>query len=325
MKAFRIAIAITVAVLAASLHSEAFAKDRNCTADEKARADSRLAEIGADKTLRDKLIRWHLRFGVHDAAGPADNEELLVQGGYVMDHDSDLRTSLWASYRLTAKNMIDAQGKQRVNCFRKDPRRGSENAAVTSDYDEPRYDQGHMANDADLKYELIEQLNSYILSNMSPQECRFNRGIWLSLEELTRAWATKYDTIYVTSGAIFDRDDNDIRDADADAERMRSRNGKARVAVPSHYYKVLIRRDGDKFRSITFLLTHTNVRHGTKWEQVLPHVEAAIKPVALIEKKAGLRLHPNLDRAKLIESQSGEGWDLSLGGSNLEGGCPTGN
>lgn len=325
MKTFRLAVAVAAVLLAASVQFDAQAASRNCTADEKAGADIRLAEIGADKALKDKLIDWHLRFGVHKAAGPTDNEEMLVQGGYVMDHDSDLRTSLWVSYRLTAKNMIDAKGKQRVNCFRKDPRRGPANAAIISDYDEPRYDQGHMANDADLKYDLTEQLNSYILSNMSPQECRFNRGIWLSLEALTRAWATKYDTIYVTSGAIFDRDNNDARDADADAERMHSRNGKARVAVPSHYYKVLIRRDGDKFRSITFLLDHTNARHGTKWEQVRPHAEAAIKPVALIEKKAGLHLHPNLDRAKLIESQSGEEWDLSLGGSNLEGGCPAGN
>jgi endonuclease G len=233
MKTFRVVIALAAIFCVASVHVEALAKDRNCTAAEKMQADKRLDEIGADKTLRNKLIKWHMAFGVHKATVPTDNEEILVQYGYVMDHDGDLRTSLWVSYRLTAKNMIDAQGKQRVNCFRRDPRRGSSVAAVVSDYDEPQYDLGHMANDADLKYDLITELNSYILSNMSPQECRFNRGIWLSLEELTRMWATKYDTIYITSGAIFDRDNNGVRDADADAMRMHSRNGKSRVAVPN--------------------------------------------------------------------------------------------
>jgi hypothetical protein len=45
----------------------------------------------------------------------------------------------------------------------------------------------------------------------------------------------------------------------------------------------------------------------------------------LIEKKAGLLLHPDLDRSKLVESQSGEGWDLDMVENNLENSCPTNN
>ncbi|HZP32683.1 MAG TPA: DNA/RNA non-specific endonuclease, partial [Candidatus Acidoferrales bacterium] len=140
----RAAVMAAGLLILASAHTETFAaSDRNCTAAEKKRADKRLDQIGGDSTLRNKLIRWHLRFGTHQTVHPADSEEILVQGGYVMNHDKALRTSLWAAYRLTAKNMIDAEGKQRVNCFRQDPRRGSFYTAVPSDYDEPRYDQGH--------------------------------------------------------------------------------------------------------------------------------------------------------------------------------------
>jgi len=225
------------------------------------------------------------------------------------------------SYRLTAKDMIDAQGKDRVNCFRKDPRMAAAVTGVPADYNEPRFDQGHMANDADLKDDLIEQINSYIMSNMSPQDCRFNRGIWLSLEDLTRKWATAYDTVYVTSGAIFDRDNDSVRDEDGDAVRMVSRNGKARVAVPSHYYKVILRRDDEGFKSIAFLLEHTNDVHGTTSTEVRPHIENAVKPIEAIEDKADLRLFPDLDRSRLTQSVSGEGWNLSDGSSNLEGSC----
>src|SRR5690349_21216006 len=90
------------------------------------------------------------------------------------------------------------------------------------------------------------------MSNMSPQECRFNRGIWLSLESLSRVWAIEYGTIYITSGAIFDRDDDKVRDNDAESRRMTSNAGKKRVAVPSHYYKIILRKDGESFRSIAF-------------------------------------------------------------------------
>ena len=151
--------------------------------------------------------------------------------------------------------MIDATGKERVNCFRKDERFTLAQTADPSDYDEPRFDQGHMANDADMKYDLIEQVNSYVMSNMSPQECRFNRGTWLSLEKLTRLWATKFDTIFVNSGAIFDRNGDSVREADSAAVRMASRNGLKRVAVPTEYYRVILREDGNnEFKSIAFLL-----------------------------------------------------------------------
>jgi DNA/RNA endonuclease G (NUC1) len=194
--------------------------------------------------------------------------------------------------------------------------------ADPSDYNEMRYDQGHMANDADMKDDLMEQINTYVMSNMSPQECRFNRGIWLSLEHLTRAWATKYGTIYVTSGGIFDRNNDMRRDDDAKARRMKSRNGKKRVGVPSHYYKIFVRQDGNGFKSISFLLTHTNRRHGVKWADVRPDVKRVIKPLAQIEDKADLHIHPRLQRSQVTESASGEDWDFSTADSNLEKGCP---
>ena len=58
-------------------------------------------------------------------------------------------------------------------CFRQDPRLTSTETAILADYDEPIYDRGHLANDADLKDDLTEQINTYVLSNMSPQHCRF--------------------------------------------------------------------------------------------------------------------------------------------------------
>jgi DNA/RNA endonuclease G (NUC1) len=110
-------------------------------------------------------------------------------------------------------------------------------------YDEPIFDQGHMANDADMKDDLTEQIKTYIMSNMSAQYCRFNRGVWLSLEDLGRAWAKEYGGIYFTSGAIFDFNARDARDKDNVTARMGSRNQKARVAIPSDYYKKVFLRN----------------------------------------------------------------------------------
>lgn len=321
MSGLRLATAVCGGLIFLFAGADTFAATRNCTAEEKKLADVRLKEIAADTDLRGALLRQHLRFGVHEAVGHAANEEILVQGGYVMNHDRDLLTALWVSYLLTAQDLTDAAGKDRVNCFRPDPRMKAADTADPSDYNEPRYDQGHMTNDADLKDDVIEQINSYVMSNMSPQECRFNRGIWLSLEHLARAWASKYGTLYITSGAIFDRNNDLRRDDDSKARRMKSRNGKKRVGVPSHYYKIFLRQDGDGFRSIAFLLTHTNRRHGVKWVDVRPDVQRTIVTIARIEDKADLRIHPQLQRNRVTQSAAGEDWDFSPGKSNLEAGC----
>lgn len=314
-------IALALLLLFAVGMGSAHAATRSCTDEEEAKANERLQEIVDDANLQEKLIRQHLKFGIPTATGPVANERILVQDGYVTNHDDDLRTALWVGYRLTAEDQRNADGEDRVNCFRRDPRIPSKSAANPADYSEPRYDQGHLANDADLKDDLVDQINSYVMSNMSPQECRFNRGIWLSLESLTRVWASEYDTVYVTSGAIFDRDNDDVRDDDADAVLMKSNSGKKRVAVPSHYYKVILRKDGDEFRSIAFLLQHTRKAHGVKWSAVRPDVEDTITTIEEIEDKGDLTLFPDLDRSMIEQSSGGEDWVMDRNASNLESGC----
>lgn len=160
------------------------------------------------------------------------------------------------------------------------------------------------------------------MSNMSPQHCRFNRGIWLSLEHLTRIWANndQYGAILVTSGAVFDRDDVTGRDTDDVALRMLSNNGKERVAVPSHYYKVILRQDEAGWKSIAFLLPHTNKDHGTSWVDVKPDVIDTIVSISEVEELASLRLHPALNRGELTETILGSDWDFDTGRSNFNSG-----
>jgi endonuclease G len=308
-----------VTILGITLSLEVAAASRNCTSDEKERGDVALKTIQASRELSQELISTHLPLGAHHSTGDALGERLLVQNGYVSTQDDDLRTTLWAAHRLTKSDVDNAKGKDRVNCFRPDPRLNEDVVGVLSDYDEAIYDRGHMTNDADLKDNVIEQVNTYVLSNMSPQHCRFNRGIWLSLEHLTRRWAAKYEEVYVTSGAVFDRDGDLQRDKDADAERMLSRNGKSRVGVPSHYYKLFLRKDPDGWKSIAFLLPHNNDDNGVAWADVLPKANLAIALVEKVESVASIHLIPELDRHFL--SQSRGDWDLSENKGNLSGTC----
>jgi len=301
--------------------SETFAASRNCTKAEKKSANDALFAIEKNGDLKLQSILKHFPFGIPLDVGEKQNEELLVQSGYVMKHDLDLNTALWVGYRLTKEDILGAKGQSRVNCFRKDPRLEN-GGAVASDYREPIYDQGHLANDADLKDNKIEQINSYLYSNMSPQHCRFNRGIWLTLEHLTRSWAKKYGEVYVVSGAVFDANHDGKRDYDNHTVRMQSKNGKARVSVPNGYYKSILRKDIDGgYKVITFLLPNTNEDHGSSWKDVKEDVIKSIAYLDIVDEVTNLKLFPKIERSKIQESHSGEGWDFTLGRSNMSRTC----
>ena len=309
-------VALSVPAMLLTLAASDWAYSRNCTAQEKESANARLLEIEDSPKLQASLVKRHAPWGVHRSTGSVAGERMLHQDGYLLSHDSDLRTSLWVAYRLSGPEIEAGGGKERVNCFRKDPRMTRAETATTTDYNEPRFDQGHMANDRDLKDVLQEQVNTYIMSNMSPQEDCFNRGIWLSLEHQVRRWARAYGEVYVTSGAIFDRNGDGVRDADDEAQRMISRNGQSRIAVPTHYYKVVWRHEGDRILSITLMLEHTDQIYGSTWTDVQPHVLDSITDIATIERRAGVTLHPSAPRARVVQTKNGEGWILNQGTAN---------
>ena len=313
-----LAVGLALSVLLFS--SASSAGSRNCTKTEKLEGNQYLLAIENDIALREQIINEHLPTGVPSSLIPSPTEELLVNGGYVMLYDHDLRTSLWSAYHLTATDRAGAAGKDRVNCFRSDPRI-EENAARLSDYKEPIYDQGHLTPDASLKDEFLEQINSYVLSNMSPQHCALNRGVWLSLEGLIRQWANTYQSIYIISGAIFDDDDDGIRDLDEETTKMLSNNGKSNVSVPSDYYKVGVRENSDStYSSIAFLLANNNQKHGAKWAEAKGYVLSTIVTLATLEDKADIHLLPNVERDNLHDSVITE-WDFQKGARNMEYSC----
>ncbi len=297
------------------------AEARNCTIDEKKNGNDALLHLQNNEIEKNRLINYHMPLGIHTSKKIAANEELFYQGGFIAFHDRDLRTTLWTSYRLTKADRDGADGKDRVNCFRTDPRLDNKHTGMSSDYDEAIYDRGHMTPDSDVKDDLIEQINSYTYVNMSPQYCFFNRGIWLNLEHLTKRFAEKYDDILVTNGAIFDVDGLGGRDKDSNVDRMLSRNGKSRVAVPTHYYRVIIKQEGHYWRSIAFMLPNNNVSHGDTWADAKPYALDKITSLELIEAKASVNLFPDFPRAGIIQSLDGTNWDFSVAGKGLTSRC----
>jgi endonuclease G len=286
-------VSLLVVLLLGSAVAATAANAANCSAAEKHEADKWLWLNERDKKVSlDQNLPW----GAPTPTGPVSNERELVQRDYIIGYDADLRVPLWTAERVTGGEL----GKvSRSDCFRKDVRLKTADASTPSDYSESIFDQGHVTPSADMTMSKIAVHNSFIMSNMTPQFCQFNRGVWQILEEIVRRWAVQYGTVYVTSGSIFDRDGNGVRDPDDTALRMTSNNGKRRVAIPSAFYKIVAVKDADgTVETVSILLP--NDQADLDRAEAVAYLGQHVTSLARIEQLAGVDLLPGAS-ATLVE------------------------
>ncbi len=132
--------------------------------------------------------------------------------------------SEWVAYRLTKEEL--AGPFSRTDSFRADTGIPT-GAAAPSDYRGSGYDRGHLAPAGDMTFSEKAMDESFLMSNMSPQDPGFNRGIWKTLEETVRLWADTFGEVFVVTGPVLEKDSYNVI-------------GENRVAVPEYYYKVLL-------------------------------------------------------------------------------------
>ncbi len=171
----------------------------------------------------------HLPWGT-----PADCSHLLFHKEYVLCYDFDRKAPSWASYRLERQ---DVKEGQRWNAFRSDPRLPEDRNPACADYQGSGFDRGHLVPRSDMNRLKTAVVNSFFLTNMGPQFPNMNQGVWERFEQLVRAWAKASGWLHVITGSVYDHDNN--RQPDALAQIPRTPSG--RVAVPSHFFKLVIR------------------------------------------------------------------------------------
>lgn len=150
--------------------------------------------------------------------------QVIQKKGFTLSYSADYKTPQWVAWELTRQETEGTEG--RTNKFLPDPDvRGAK--AYTSDYTKSGYDRGHMAPAGDMKWSAQAMEESFLLSNICPQNPNLNRGDWKDLEEKSRAWAQKYGAIYIACGPIYDNPHP-------------KRIGNNKVGVPDAFYKVIL-------------------------------------------------------------------------------------
>jgi endonuclease G len=266
--------------------------DCDITAGEAAKFDKLLTLSAAEEDAARKL---HGPWGLPAAIKAMPDERFLVHREYVVNYNRNLKIPVYATYVLTSKDVRPAKSEK---CFREDLRLEPEARSVLEDYLEPIFDRGHLVPRADMNRSRAVMINTFVLSNMMPQHDQFNQGIWQTLESAVRAWTLDKGSVVIFSGAIFDANTDGVRDDPAEVGRVKPKN---RVAIPTHFYKIVLHERPSGFiDAIAILLPHTDneVPKSLKPEQKLAYLEENIVSIADIEALTGYSFFPDMPPIK---------------------------
>tara|TARA_R110002050_G_scaffold300769_1_gene472421 strand:- start:51480 stop:52286 length:807 start_codon:yes stop_codon:yes gene_type:complete len=213
--------------------------------------------------------------------------QIVHHEGYSLSYSESHEQAEWVAYELKKSHVSNTNFKRPYFEIDEAVKTG---AADWRNYKKSGYDRGHLCPAGDRRYSQFAHDETFLTSNISPQEHQFNAGIWNTLEQKVRYWARKYDGVFVVTGGVLKGEMKTI--------------GDEHVSVPNQFYKVLIDNNTGKTKMIAFLMPHKDSNK--------PLYEFVVS-VDTIEKLTGIDFFSELDDAienKLEASSSYKGWSF---------------
>ena len=182
----------------------------------------------------------------------AKENHLLTRIGYITSYNNDTKCPNWVAWHLTAEHTDGPFPRSGEPYFEdgvacgigkvdKDILKGD--YFVDLEVEIPRQEHtdwaemptemshGHICPAGDNKWDKAAMNQSFLLTNMCPQNATLNGGGWKKLEDKCRDWAKKYDDIYIVAGPIF-------------YDGVRRSFGKNKIGIPDAFFKVVLCMNG---------------------------------------------------------------------------------
>ncbi|MDD1616747.1 MAG: endonuclease G, mitochondrial [Methylococcaceae bacterium NSP1-2] len=214
--------------------------------------------------------------------------------GFIVGY-SDIRGNpLWVEYALKPVDE-SIPSLPRPTRFTTDSR--AINRVKHNDYTKSGYDRGHNAPNYAMShlYGKEGQLDSFLMTNISPQTPKLNRQFWQRLEAAEAKYFTKLaDKVWVITGPVFT----------GSTERLSS---SWRVEIPDAFYKIYITeaKANQPSKVLAFLVPQT-VKGNESLAQFVTSIDN-------IEAQTGLDFFSDLDDTienQLEASMEPQAWDL---------------
>ncbi|MFP2997417.1 DNA/RNA non-specific endonuclease [Spongiivirga sp. MCCC 1A20706] len=195
--------------------------------------------------------------------------QIVHHQGYSLSYSEQHEQAEWVAYELKKSHLLQNEFKRPY--FEIDPAVSS-GAAHWRNYKKSGYDRGHLCPAGDRRYTYEAFNETFLTSNISPQEHGFNSGIWNALEQKVRYWAKRYDGVFVVTGGVLNGNMNTI--------------GDEKVSVPNSFYKVVYDAGKGNPRMIGFIIPHQDTNRSLR---------EFVVPIDQIEQQTGIDFFPKLE------------------------------
>lgn len=205
----------------------------------------------------------------------------LCRIGYASMYDPTTKTPRWVAQRITAQS-IEGSSNRKKSQFEEDNQIPSKDNVRLSDYKGSGVDKGHLAPAGDFKFSQDAMNQSFLLTNIVPQDSEHNRTIWANLEGSVRELAARRGELYVITGPIFTPTPDTI--------------GRG-VWVPYAMFKVVI--DAKRKEMTAFIIKNDSAQGEDP-----ARFQVTVRDV---ERATGLNFNPNLNRSEADRMEVGGG------------------
>ena len=197
--------------------------------------------------------------------------QLLFRKSYTVSYNRETKCPNWVCWELTREH-ADGSIKRPDYAFHEDgevprPR------ALPEDYRGSGYDRGHLCPAGDNKWDAEAMYESFLMTNICPQDKDMNAGMWNRMEMRCRYWAKKYGCLYIVTGPLF-------------LSEQPKMIGKNRVAVPDAFFKAILCLE-DRPKGIAFVCRNNGCTSREDW---------FFCSIADVERLAGYTFFPALGK-----------------------------
>ena len=167
------------------------------------------------------------------------HDAVVIHDYFMLSYSEPHEQAEWVAYALEKSHLTYDDRKRPY--FIEDPKVKSKSADWRN-YKRSGYDRGHLCPAGDRRFSEYAYNETFYTSNIAPQNKVFNAGVWNRLEIQVRQWCKRYGTLYVITGGVLKGRMKEIGEEDVD--------------VPNAFYKILVRKDGDSYKVLAFLMPH---------------------------------------------------------------------
>ncbi|KAI7861726.1 hypothetical protein BDF14DRAFT_1991437 [Spinellus fusiger] len=223
---------------------------------------------------------------------PGPVSDIIYRDAYVVSYNRRDRNPNWVAEHLTPDSLKRADGVERSkSTFKEEDGIPPQFRARLADYFKSGFDRGHMVPAADVKNSQVAMDETFYLSNIAPQVGEgFNRDYWAHFENFCRTLTKSFPDVYVFTGPLY------LPHQERDGKfyvkyQVIGANGAPNVAVPTHFYKVIMTQRDGKFSTAAFVLPNQRIADDTP-------LEAFKVPLDAVERGSGLVFFDRMGDAK---------------------------